>query len=197
MRRESTRGPQFRSIADASWIIISAIVYMRRSLNMNHAPSSSFGLGASVLLASALLAAAPLRPSAGRQPPVGAADDQGAVLLSQMCSECHDVARIVSHRQTKAGWQDAINQMIEKGASGTGTDFQRVFEYLVLDYGTVYVNSAPPDEIAMALGLSTKDAEALVAYRKANGPFPDVEAVRKVPGIDVKKLDEHKDAIAF
>ena len=56
---------------------------------------------------------------------------------------------------------------------------------------------ATPDEIATILGLSEKDAQAIVAYRKANGPFADFDAVKKVPDIDLKKLDEHKDAIAF
>ena len=42
-----------------------------------------------------------------------------------------------------------------------------------------------------------KEAQAIVAYRKANGSFQDFEAVKRVPDIDVKKLDEHKDAVAF
>jgi competence ComEA-like helix-hairpin-helix protein len=87
--------------------------------------------------------------------------------------------------------------MIEKGASGTEKEFETVFEYLLRNYGRVYVNGAPADEIAAILGLSTKDAEAIVAFRKANGPFPDFDALKKVPAIDVKKLEEHKDAVAF
>ena len=46
-------------------------------------------------------------------------------------------------------------------------------------------------------GLSSKDADAVVAYRKANGNFQDFDAVKKVPDIDVKTLEEHKDAVAF
>jgi DNA uptake protein ComE-like DNA-binding protein len=40
-------------------------------------------------------------------------------------------------------------------------------------------------------------SEAIAAYRKANGFFRDFEAVTRVPGIDVKTLEEHKDAVAF
>jgi competence protein ComEA len=47
------------------------------------------------------------------------------------------------------------------------------------------------------LGLSQKEAEAIVAYRATNGPFADLDAVKKVPDIDLKKLDEHKNAVAF
>ena len=42
-----------------------------------------------------------------------------------------------------------------------------------------------------------KKRQALVEYRKANGPFADFDAVKKVPGLDLKKLDQQKDAIAF
>lgn len=64
-------------------------------------------------------------------------------------------------------------------------------------YGKVYINTATLDEITTSLGLSPKDADAIVAHRKANGPFRDFESVKKVPGIDVKTLEEHRDAVAF
>ena len=87
--------------------------------------------------------------------------------------------------------------MIEEGALGTEKDFQTVFEYLLLYYGRVYVNDARADDLAMTLGLSKKDAEAIVAFRTKNGPFADFDALRKVPEIDLKTLDQHKDAAAF
>jgi competence ComEA-like helix-hairpin-helix protein len=87
--------------------------------------------------------------------------------------------------------------MIEEGASGTEKQFETVFGYLLRSYAKTFINSAPPDEIATIVGLSKKDAEAIVAARTASGPFADFEAVKKVPGIDVKKLEEHKDAVAF
>ena len=49
----------------------------------------------------------------------------------------------------------------------------------------------------MILSLSEKDAKGIVAYRDANGAFADFEAVKKVPDIDLKKLEEHKDAVTF
>ena len=36
-----------------------------------------------------------------------------------------------------------------------------------------------------------------LAARKATGSFADLEAVKKVPDIDVKRLEEHKEAVAF
>jgi competence protein ComEA len=100
-------------------------------------------------------------------------------------------------RRTKADWEDVINKMIEKGASGTDKEFETVFDYLTRTYGKVYINSAKAEEIAAVLTLSKKDADAIVSFRTANGPFKDFDAVKKVPEIDTKKLDERKDAVAF
>ena len=100
-------------------------------------------------------------------------------------------------RRTKTEWEEVINKMIERGATGSEDEFQTVFGYLRRHYGKVYINSADSEEITTSLGLSDKDADAMVAYRKANGNFQDLEAVKKVPDIDVKTLEEHKDAVAF
>jgi len=99
--------------------------------------------------------------------------------------------------KTKAEWEDVLTKMIEKGATGSEKELEAVFDYLVRSYGKVFINTAKADEIAAVLSLSPKDAEAIVAFRTANGKFADFDAVRKVPNIDVKKLDEHKDAVAF
>ena len=160
-------------------------------------PSLSIGIAACVLIASTLMAAAPLQQSPAQQPAASSADDPDAELFSQMCSRCHDGARITALRRTKSEWEQVLTKMITMGATGSEDDFQTVFGYLRRHYGKVYINTAVLDEITTSLGLSTKDADAIAAYRKANGPFPDFEAVKKVPGIDVKTLDEHKDAVAF
>jgi competence protein ComEA len=87
--------------------------------------------------------------------------------------------------------------MIEKGATGSERDFEKVYEYLLRHYGVVSINLATTEDITTIVGLSKKDADAIVAYRKEKGPFADLEAVKKVPEIDVKKLDDHKEAVTF
>jgi len=155
------------------------------------------------LLASALLAATLSARTPGASIPAPqqsgatAADDPHAELFAQTCNRCHDGARITAVRRTKAEWEDVITKMIEKGATGSEEDFLNVFGYLRRHHGKVYINSATTDEITTSLALSGKDAEAILAYRKTHGAFPDFEAVRKVPEIDLKTLDDHKDAVAF
>jgi competence ComEA-like helix-hairpin-helix protein len=158
-------------------------------------PLFSIGAAACVLIAATLMAAATPSQSAIQQP--GPTDDPAAELFTQMCVKCHDGARITAIRRTKSEWEGVLTKMIERGAQGTEEDFLAVFGFLRRHYGRVYINTAALDEITTSLGMSNKDADAIVAYRKAHGSFQDLDAVKKVPDIDVKTLEEHKDAVAF
>src|SRR5262249_31781494 len=169
----------------------------RRCHRRDHMPRAHtllIGVAGSALLVSRLFAAASGQtPAQQSQPPAAPA----AARFADMCRTCHDSTRITDVRRTKAEWEDVLNKMIEKGAAGSDDDFKAVFGYLRRQYGKVFINAAAADEITTTLGLSSKDAEAILAYRKTNGPFQDLEALKKVPEIDVKALDAHKDAIAF
>ena len=163
---------------------------------MRTALASSIGAAICALLALPPTVSAVRETSASQQQ--GApADDPAAEVFVQLCNRCHDAARITALRRTRTEWEEVLNKMIERGAQGSEEDFNTVFGYLRRHYGKVYINSATADDITTSLGLSGKDAEAILAYRKSNGSFADFEAVTKVPNIDVKTLEEHKDAVAF
>jgi competence ComEA-like helix-hairpin-helix protein len=125
------------------------------------------------------------------------ADDAGAALLARMCSRCHDAARIVEKRRIRSDWQDVLLKMIEKGAEGGEKDFEALFAYLVVTYGHVYINQAPPDEMVAVLGVTPAEAEAIAKYRAANGNFADFDAVLKVPGVSSSTLERRKGAFLF
>lgn len=162
-------------------------------------PSSSLmtTLGAALLIFTALSAVSSGQSGAQQQSSGTPADDPVNELFMQTCNRCHDAARITALRRTKTEWEEVINKMIERGATGSEEDFMTVFGFLRRHYGKVYINTAPTEEITTTLGLTNKDAEAIVAFRKSNGNFADLDAVKKVPNIDVKVLEDHKDAIAF
>ena len=164
---------------------------------MKLAPSHLVITAAAILLASTLMTASQTGQSAAQQPAASAESDPAHELFIQTCNRCHDAARITALRRTKTEWEEVINKMIERGATGSEEDFVTVFGYLRRHYGKVFINSATSDEITTTLRLSSKDADAVIAFRKANGSFQDFDAVKKVPDIDVKTLEEHKDAVAF
>ena len=150
-------------------------------------------LAAVTILSSSTASARPLGQNAAPAP----SDDEGPALFTRMCSECHDAKRIVSRRRTSAEWETTLKSMIEEGAEGTEKDFEGVFNYLVRSVGKVFVNTAKSTEIGAVLGIPAGQADAIVAYRTASGPFADIESVKKVPGIDAKKLDDLAEALAF
>ena len=164
---------------------------------MKTAPSSLISALCAALLVLTISTAASFGQSGQQQSPGTPADDPANELFMQTCNRCHDAARITALRRTKTEWEEVINKMIERGATGSEEDFMTVFGFLRRHYGKVYINTAPTEEITTTLGLTNKDADAIVAFRKSNGNFADLDAVKKVPNIDVKVLEDHKDAVAF
>ena len=123
--------------------------------------------------------------------------DKSTQAFYRICSDCHDADRIVSNRRSRAAWEEVLDKMVGKGAVGSDQDFELVLYYLLSHYGMVNVNRSPAEEIAIVLGLPAKDGEAIVSYRKASGEIKDFETLVKVPGIDVEKLKQHREAILY
>lgn len=65
-------------------------------------------------------------------------------------------------------------------------------------FAQVDINHADAKTLAESLsGIGLVKAEAIVAYRKANGPFARVEDLRKVKGIGSKTIEANRDAIVI
>ena len=124
-------------------------------------------------------------------------EDQPAAAFKRTCSTCHDAERILATRRTRTQWEEVIEKMIERGAQGTSEDFTAAEEYLLRVSGRVNINRALSKDLVTVLSLTQKDADAITEYRKANGDFKDFDEVCKVPGIDLEKLKQGRDAISF
>ena len=124
-------------------------------------------------------------------------NDAPASAFRRVCSSCHDADRILATRRTRTQWEEVIEKMIDRGAEGTSDDFTTAEEYLLRVSGRVNVNRAASKDMVIVLGITQKDADAIAEYRKANGEFKDFDALCKVPGIDLEKLKQGRDAISF
>src|ERR1035437_9899287 len=90
------------------------------------------------------------------------------------------------------------DKMSTQGAEGTDTQFGEILDYLILNFRKpINVNLASAKSLEAELELSTKEAEAIVAYRERNGAFKSVEELKKVPGLDAKKVEAARDWLAF
>ncbi len=59
--------------------------------------------------------------------------------------------------------------------------------------GEVNINTADAQTIAKNLkGVGLKKAQAIVVYRKKNGPFKTIESLAKVKGIGFKTVEKNR-----
>ena len=127
----------------------------------------------------------------------GLFSDAAEATIERVCIACHPFENITKTRRTAREWNDQVTVMASRGAPGTPPDFAAIKKYLTRYYGIVRVNTATAEELTSVLGLSAKDAGAIVEYRTAHGNFADLAALEKVDGLDKAKLEEQPEALRF
>jgi competence protein ComEA len=123
--------------------------------------------------------------------------DAAEATIERVCIACHPFENITKTRRTIPEWNVQVNTMVARGAPGTEKDFATIKKYLTRYFGLVRVNTATAEELTSVLGLSPKDAAAIVAYRTAHGNFTDLASLEKVEGVDKAKLEEQPEALRF
>lgn len=145
------------------------------------------------LLIPALLAA----PAVAQQFP----DGPGKDATLQLCGTCHNADVVFGHRQGRDEWVATIQKMITSGAEGTPEQFSAALDYLAKNFGPaaaqVNVNKASAADLESGLGLTAKEAAAIVKYRTDKGEFKNIDDLKKVPDLDAKKIEAHKDRLVF
>lgn len=68
-------------------------------------------------------------------------------------------------------------------------------ETLVTNSKKININTASAKELEELPGIGPALAERIVSYRETNGPFKNVEEIKKVSGIGEKKFETIKDLI--
>jgi competence protein ComEA len=130
------------------------------------------------------------------------AQEPGKAEAERICAQCHEFARSISLRQNRAGWQATMDKMIALGAKGTQKEFDAIVDYLAKTYpgeevAKINVNEARAIELESGLSVPRSQAAAIIQYRNAHGPFKSIDDLKKVPGIDVAKIEAKKDRLAF
>lgn len=156
---------------------------------------------ATCLIAAAMLATGPsFAQQASSQVHPELPPGPGKDTLIRVCSSCHSPDNVLANGQDRAGWENTITKMAGFGAVGTDEDFSEILEYLVKNFpadAPLNVNKATSAQLVSGLGLTSAEADAVVAYRKKNGDFKTVDDLKKVPDVDAKKLDAKKDRLVF
>jgi len=126
----------------------------------------------------------------------------GKVETERLCKGCHELARSVSLRQDRGGWETTMKKMVAMGIKGSEQEFNLVLEYLVKNYPAedvppLNINKATAIEIESRFSLRRSQASAIIRYRNENGNFKTIDELKKVPGIDPEKIEAKKDRVVF
>ena len=130
-------------------------------------------------------------------------DGPGKEVVVKVCGNCHDYSVFTQDHNTRDRWDAIVQDMVSRGAEGTDAELDQVVSYLTAHFGPppagtkVNVNKASADDLVKSLAISRENAAAIVDYRAKNGPIKNLEALKGIPGIDAKKIEEKKDLIEF
>jgi competence protein ComEA len=130
-------------------------------------------------------------------------DAPGRATTEKVCGACHGAELLIGRQETKETWGAVVDDMIQRGASGTDDEFFEVVNYLSTNFSKtspvvkVNVNKATAKDLQGALRIPDKQAAAIVHQREEKGDFKSIDDLKKVPGIEVSKIEASKNRLAF
>ena len=165
--------------------------------------SRTFGAWSGVL---AVVFAAAVVAAAGQEPPqpvlsgAGLPDGPGKDATVRACAPCHEARRAASARLTREGWAAVIESMRLRGAKVSEEDFPVILDYLTTHFLgeaplPLNLNTAAQIDLEAAGGLLRSEAAAVIQYRQKHGRFKSLDDLKRVPGLDFKKIDSRRDAM--
>jgi competence protein ComEA len=149
-------------------------------------------LSAGLLLVAALVAAA--RAGAVAPPPPDLAREGQS--LKAVCAKCHNLQIVMDTPRSYDDWHDTVQQMVDRGASGTDEQFDDIMDYLHRTITTINVNTALADELEIVLNVSATTAQAIIA-RRSTQKFTGLADLKSVSGVDASALDAKARLIFF
>jgi competence ComEA-like helix-hairpin-helix protein len=128
-------------------------------------------------------------------------DAPGRDITVRLCANCHAAETVASVRHTPEGWRDVIAKMVAAGATGTEQELETVFQYLSTQFPVeaqkaLNLNMATAIELESVAGLLRKEAAALIAHREKHGPCKKLDDLKKIAGLDYKKIEARKERLA-
>ena len=127
-------------------------------------------------------------------------DGPGKDITVRVCGACHSPERSAAVRLTRGGWQAVMGKMVSLGAKGSDTELAAVLDYLSANFKgdapkPVNMNTARAIDLESVAGLLRKESAALIAYRTKHGPCKTLEDLKKIPGVDFRKIERRRDRL--
>jgi competence protein ComEA len=130
-------------------------------------------------------------------------DGTGKEIVLRACIGCHKPDAFLGYRYTKDEYQSIVARMGQRGAQATAEELNTVAAYLAKNFlktddpSKLNVNKAGVKELVEGLGLTEKEAGAVVAYRERHGNFRAAGDLYIIYGLDGLKIEAQKDKLSF
>jgi len=130
-------------------------------------------------------------------------DAPGKDAMQKVCGACHAAELVIGRQEARETWATVVDDMIQRGATGTDDEFFQVVDYLAANFSKtspaikINVNKATAKDLEGTLRLPAKQAAAIVRHREEKGDFKSIEDLQKVPGIDAAKIEANKNRLSF
>jgi competence protein ComEA len=121
----------------------------------------------------------------------------GKAALLKACSPCHGADSAVAQFKTTDEWKKTLDEMAANGADATDEEWKEILGYVDKHFSLILVNTADARRLANTLDVPDAQGDAIVRYRDEHGRIAAVDDLKKVPGLDVAKIDARKDRLIF
>jgi competence protein ComEA len=116
--------------------------------------------------------------------------------LKAVCAKCHNLQLVMDTPRSFDDWHDTVQQMVDRGASGSDEQFDDIMDYLHRTMTTINVNTAVADELEIVLNVPETTAQAIIA-RRSKQKFTGLTDLKSVSGIDAPTVDAKARLIFF
>ena len=116
--------------------------------------------------------------------------------LKAVCARCHNLQIVMDTPMSYDAWHDTVQNMMDRGATGTDQQFADVMDYLHRTMTTIDVNTADADELQIVLHVPEATAQAILA-RRSTQKFTSLADLKSVPGVNATAVDAKAKLIFF
>ncbi len=116
--------------------------------------------------------------------------------LQMVCTQCHVLELVRDTPRSYDAWHETVQEMVDRGATGTNQQFEDVMDYLHRTLTTIDVNNADAHELQIVLGVSDSVAQAIIR-RRAQRKFTGLADLESEAGTSVAALEAKARLIYF
>ena len=121
--------------------------------------------------------------------------DKDKELVVSSCGGCHDLKIVVEARKSRAQWDTAVNDMIQRGSQLFPEEIEPITVYLTKAFGAdvpklVNVNTAKRDELEKLPNFKPEMVTRILDARGKSEPFKNAEELRKAVGMEKEEFEK-------